>query len=415
MSLGARDRETLRQLAGRYSEIAHLDVQEERIERYYRTNAMEPVRPVVLIDEVPWGEIRDDALKNVCAPELGWLESHLRSTLYQWEHFQVDRVVPPVFHVHKQARWLRGIGIEEQGQQIKGDTGAYIASHAFTDQLSSEEDLAKLHPPEIVYDPAATETALAFLKDLFAGLLDVEVIGLGGLAFNIWEQVAIYRGVDNLLLDLAERPDFMHKIALRFMEIGQSQFKQMEEQGLLDSRQHLLHCTPACARELPAADFKGHFRAKDVWGRCAAQIFGSVSPAMHDEFDLAYNQELFNNCGLLYYGCCEPMDRKIDILRKRFKNLRKISITPWADARRAAEAIGRDYVMAAKPNPAFVATTPFNPEPVREEIARYCEACREHGTTLEFVLKDISTIANNPNNLTQWVETVNDTIDQYYS
>jgi hypothetical protein len=136
---------------------------------------------------------------------------------------------------------------------------------------------------------------------------------------------------------------------------------------------------------------------------------------MHDEFDLAYNQELFRDCGLLYYGCCEPMDRKVDILRKRFKNLRKISITPWADAQRAAQNIGSDYVLAAKPNPAFVAMPHFNPEPVEQEIARYCAACKAHGTTLEFVLKDISTIANNPENLTQWAATVKDVIDRYYA
>ena len=162
-------------------------------------------------------------------------------------------------------------------------------------------------------------------------------------------------------------------------------------------------------------DFDGHVRPKDVWGRCAAQIFGAVSPDMHDEFDLAYNQELFQDCGLLYYGCCEPMDRKIDILRKRFKNLRKISITPWADPRLAAKNIGADYVMAAKPNPAFVAMPQFNPEPVEQEITRYCEACKEHGTTVEFVLKDISTIANNPENLTRWAATVKAVIDHYYA
>ncbi len=82
---------------------------------------------------------------------------------------------------------------------------------------------------------------------------------------------------------------------------------------------------------------------------------------MHDEFDLVYNEKLFGGCGLVYYGCCEPMDRKIDILRKRFKNLRKISITPWADPWRAAENMGKGYVMAAKPNPAFVASAQFNP------------------------------------------------------
>jgi hypothetical protein len=136
---------------------------------------------------------------------------------------------------------------------------------------------------------------------------------------------------------------------------------------------------------------------------------------MHDEFDLAYNQALFQDCGLLYYGCCEPMDRKVDILRKRFKNLRKISITPWADPHLAAENIGADYVLAAKPNPAFVGTPQFHPEPVEDEIAGYCEACKATGTTLEFVLKDISTIASNPNNLTQWAATVEAVIDRYYA
>jgi len=415
MQICAKDKQTLRCLAERYSEIACLDVQKERIERYYRTNALENVRPVVLIDEVPWGEIKDESLTNACAPELGWIESHLRLALYQWAHFQVDQVVPSVFRVAKRARWLRGIGIEVKEQQIKGDTGAYISSHAYSDQLRTEGDLAKLHPPEIVYDQAATEAALAVAREVFAGLMDVEIVGWGGLHFNIWDDVARYRGVENLLMDLSERPEFMHATARRFMEIGQAQFKQLEEQGLLDTRPVLLHCTAACARELPTADCTGHYRAKDVWGRCAAQIFGSVSPAMHDEFDLAYNQQLFKDCGLLYYGCCEPMDRKIDILRKRFKNLRKISITPWADPQRAAENMGRDYVMAAKPNPAFVASPRFDPAPVEAEITRYCKACREHGTTLEFVLKDISTIANNPENLTQWAAAVNATIDRYYS
>ncbi len=99
-----------------------------------------------------------------------------------------------------------------------------------------------------------------------------------------------------------------------------------------------------------------------------------------------------------------------------------IDEVPWGEIKDsaltnvcAAENIGRDYVMAAKPNPAFVATARFDPAPVEAEIARYCKACRDQGTTLEFVLKDISTIANNPESLTQWAATVSATIDQYYS
>jgi hypothetical protein len=413
VEMSTRDRQTLRQLAQPYSEIASLDVQQERIERYRKTNAMEDVRPVVLIDEVPWGEIKDEALANVCAPELRWLETHLRRTLYQWEHFQVDLVVPSVFRVPKLVR-STGIGISVQETQIKGDTGSYVVSHEYVDQLQTEADLAKLCEPEISYDREGTEAALEAALTVFDGLMDVETAG-HALHYNLWDQIAIYRGVESLLLDLAMRPEFMHQTVQRFMEIAESDFRQREELGVLNPDQVLLHCTVGCSDELPSEDFDGAVRRKDVWGRCAAQIFGSVSPEMHDEFDLAYNEKLFGGCGLVYYGCCEPMDSKIDILRKRFKNLRKISITPWADPQRAGENIGRDYVMAAKPNPAFVASPQFNLEPVKQEITRYCEAAKRYGTTVEFVLKDISTIANNPENLTQWAATVKAVIDKYYS
>ncbi len=412
MDINAQDMNTLRALAGRYSELVHLPVQKQRLDRYTRTNDLKPVRPVVLISEVPWGEIRDDALTNVCAPELAWLEAELRQTLYQWEHFQVDLVLPATFRVRKRIQ-STGIGISIQETQIKGETGAYIASHEYHDQLKTEDDLAKLRLPELTYEKERTEKAAALAREVFAGLMDVEIVGVA-LHGSIWDDIAYYRGVDNLLIDLAMRPEFMHQTAARFAAIVASRFKQSEALGLLETNPLLLHCTPACTDDLPAPDFAGRARPQNVWGRCAAQIFGSVSPAMHDEFDLAYNAELFRDCGLVYYGCCEPMDKKVDILRKRFKNLRKISITPWADAETAARNIGRDYVLAAKPNPAFVARPVFNPEPVKQEIARYCEACQRHGTTLEFVLKDISTIANNVENLTQWSATVNDVIDRYY-
>jgi hypothetical protein len=410
--MNSNDRKIFHELAGRYSEIAHLPVQQERMARYAAGNDLQIVRPVVLIDEVPWGEIRDPALRCLAAPDLHWLEGSMRMALYQWEHFQVDMVIPPVVSIGKVVR-STGIGIEVKDVQIKGETGAYISSHEYTDQLQSEKDLDRIRIPEITYDRPATEALLETAHEVFDGLMDVRLQG-HAFHFNIWDMIAVYRGVDSLLMDLAMRPDFMHQTAARFMEVAQAEFSQYEELGLLDPDQLLLHCTPACTHDLPAKDFAGKVRRKDIWGRCSAQIFGSVSPEMHDEFDLAYNQKIFGECGLVYYGCCEPMDGKIDILRKRFPNLRKVSITPWANPIRAAEQIGRDFVLAAKPNPAFVAGATFNPAPVREEIARYCEACIAHRTPLEFVIKDISTIANQPENLTRWAATVREVIDRFY-
>jgi hypothetical protein len=412
MSVCAMDKGTLRELAQRYGELAHLDVQRERIERYYKTNALETVRPVVLIDEVPWGEIRDDALVNTCSEDVRWLEGRLRRALYQWEHFQVDRVIPPVFRVAKRAR-STGIGIRIEETRIVGDTGTHICAHEYKDVLGTEEALEELRLPTITYDRETTERMGALASEVFDGIMPVELSGTA-LHYNLWDRIASFRGVENLLMDLAVRPAFMHRTVQRLSEIAEATFRQYEELDLLDPNPVLLHCTVACSRELPADDFTGKVRRKDVWGRCAAQIFGSVSPAMHDEFDLVYNEKLFADCGLVYYGCCEPMDGKIDILRRRFRNLRKVSITPWADPERAAEQMGRDLVMAAKPNPAFVSSRQFDPGPVEEEIEGYLAAASRNGTPCEFVLKDISTIAGNPGNLAQWAETVRTVIDRYY-
>jgi len=413
VSTTAADMEILRPLAGRYSEIAHLDIQKERIDRYKRTVALERVRPVVLIDEVPWGEIKDDALVCRCSdPALRGIEGRMRRTLYQWDHFQVDLVVPPVFYMGKRAR-STGIGMRVEDTQIKGDTGAYIAAHEYVDQLKTEEDLQKLRTPEITYDKEGTEKALERASKVFDGLMPVEARGRH-MSYNLWDVIAEYRGVESLLMDLAMRPDFMHATVLRFTEIAEAQFRQYAELGLLEANSMLVHCTVACTDELPAEDFAGKVRPKDTWGRCAAQIFDSVSPEMHDEFDLVYNQRLFGDCGMVYYGCCEAVDTKVDILRKRFKNLRKISITPWADPETAARNIGGDFVMAAKPNPAFVASPKFDPKPVVEEMEKYLGACERHKTPCEFVIKDISTIGNKSENLTQWAATVKGVIDRYF-
>ena len=408
-----KDRDILRSLAERYSEIAHLDIQADRIERYYQTISMDDVRPIVLVDEVQWGGIDDDALVNRCTTEeFLWLEEYLRRSLYQWDHFQADYVIPPVFRISKKIE-ASGIGIEVKEDRKEGHTGTKTASHKYKDQLSTEEDLEKLKIPVVSYDRKSTEREVDLAGDIFSGLMPVEAVGTY-VGFAIWDYVYRLRGVEQFFMDFAMSPDFMHRIAEKFLDMGMATAQQYQELDLLEPNPIIMHCTPACAEELPAPDFSGKVRLKDVWGRGAAQIFSSVSPEMHDEFDLCYLQKLFDECGLLYYGCCEPLDKKIDILRKRFKNLRKISITPWADPEIAARNIGRDYVLAAKPNPAFVNSPTFNPEPVEKEIRRYLDACKRNGTTCEIVLKDISTIANNPNNLTQWCDTVSRVVDQYY-
>jgi hypothetical protein len=142
-----------------------------------------------------------------------------------------------------------------------------------------------------------------------------------------------------------------------------------------------------------------------------AQLFSSASPAMQDEFDLQYMRPFMEKCGLSYYGCCEPLDRFIPYLKK-ISNMRKIGVSPWADVRSCAEQMEGGYVLARKPNPANVAR--FDRETVTKEITETIEAAIHHKCPYEFVLKDISTVNNSPQNLIAWTKTVMEAIDKYY-
>jgi len=184
-----------------------------------------------------------------------------------------------------------------------------------------------------------------------------------------------------------------------------------EKLGLMESEipQTSVHCTPALASGLAPS---GEGTAKSYWGRGMAQIFAEVSPEMHDEFEMRYAVQFLSRFGLSYYGCCEPLHNKIHIVEK-IPNLRKVGITPWADADAAAEAIDGRFVMSCKPNPAFVAVDVFDAGTVRDELNVMLGACVRTGASCDFVLKDISSCNKRPDNLYKWAETAMDFVKNY--
>ena len=105
--------------------------------------------------------------------------------------------------------------------------------------------------------------------------------------------------------------------------------------------------------------------------------------------------------GKTYYGCCEALHQKIDILRK-IKNLRKISVSPWFDIPKGLEDGAGDYILSIKPNPAIFAEDGFNEERARAEIAGYLDQAK--GQSVELVMKDISTLRHDPARLDRWAQ-----------
>lgn len=402
MSTSHKDREILRELAKQVAEIAALPVQQETIRLWKAHNARKPVRPMVMIDQVCWHEMDvDHELTLRTGGALSrHLETDLRRTLYAWRHMRADMVVEPFLSIHKVVR-NSGFGIQTVEERAVSDPNNSVVGHHYTDQLKTEADLERIRIPEVSVDEAATARLEEQARAVFDGVIDVRMCGVGYPMLSPWDQISTWRSVEGALYDLADRPEFMHQLMKRLMEAHTGQLDQFEKLGLLGNGPRI-HCTGAYSDELPAPGHDPkHLRAKDIWTFGQAQMFSTVSPAMHEEFEIEYVIPWYQRFGLAYYGCCEPLDNKIGIIR-RLPNVRKISMSPWVDIEKGASQIGRDFVFSRKPNPAFLAPDKWDPANVERDLCQTRDTCRRHGCPLEFILKDISTVHYQPQRLWEW-------------
>jgi len=404
MLVSHQDRTALRELAAQVAEIAALPVQQESIALWKALNGLKPERPMVMIGQIPWHEMNVDGELTLQTqdPLCRRWETTLRRTLYSWRHMRADMVVEPYFDVSKVIRGM-GFGLKTDENRSVLDPENDVVGHYYLDQLQNEEDLQKIQTPHPTLDKEATALVEAKAHEVFDGLLEVRLQGATPV-FSPWDQLVTWHGVENSLLDLAVRPEFMHAMIKRYSDALYAMLDQLEEKGLLGYGQARIHCTGAHTDELPTPEFDvDHPRPGDLWTFAMAQVFVGVSPAMHKEFEIDYAVDWAQRFGLVYYGCCEPLHNKIDIIRG-LPHVRKISMSPWVDVEVGAQKIGGDYVFSRKPSPALLAPDVWSPEAVEADLIETREACARHGCPLEFILKDISTVRYEPQRLWEWVD-----------
>lgn len=403
-TLSQTDLEVLRGLAQEVAEIAALPVQQETIALWKALNGLRPVRPLALIDEIPWHEMEVDGelvLRTEDETARGF-ELMLRQTLYRWRHMRADMVVEPVIDVAKVIR-NTGSGVQVEERTLAVDPHNDIISHEYHDQLGDAEAVARIRAPEVELDAVATAELEAKAHEAFDGILGVRMQGWLP-SFELWDDIVYWRGAQTVLFDLAARPEHMHAIASRYTDARLVMLDRLEERGLLGREQPLIHCTGAWTDELPAP---GHDperpRAKDLWTYGMAQILLSTSPAMFEEFEVPYAARWYERFGLAYYGCCDPLHDRVHLVR-RIPNVRKISMSPWADVEVGAAAIGRDYVFSWKPNPALLAADGWKAEAIERDIRHVVRVCEQAGCPLEITMKDISTVRYRPQRLWEWAD-----------
>lgn len=400
MSFPAGDAAVVRELARQVAEVAHLPVQDETRELWRRLNRLEPVRPMVWINELPWYELNPDIPCQTTDEFCRRHEYALRRTLYLWEHLRCDRVVDGVVYspyvVHNS-----GFGVQEQAVKPEDAHGA----KDYEPIMRTEADVERIQTPEVTADWEATDRVYQQTCELFDGVLPVEQRGIVHLWCAPWDILVRWWGITELYTDMYTRPGLVHRGIGRMMDALLGMLDQYEALGVLsvsNGNHRVGSGGLGITDELPQPDYEGGpARPIDMWGTSTGQIFSEVSPAMHDEFCLAYEQRWLARFGLNCYGCCEPLHHKMHLLRT-IPRLRRISMSRWVDVARGAAEIGGDYIFSYKPNPAVLATETWDPEAARADLVHCLEQTRD--CPVELIMKDVSTCRGEPRRVFEWCD-----------
>jgi len=382
------DKTILRDLGKQIAEIGALPIQKVHAENHARISNLQRAKPTILIYQEPWNEMDvDGELQLRC--EDGFcrgIEVGLRRTLYSWRHMPGDMVVSPVI---TQPLCIRdtGFGISEDVDIARTDETSDVVSRHFHIQIKDEADAEKIKFPEVSHDEAETQRQLELRQEIFDGVLPVQIAKTGGFWFAPWDELVRWTGVTEILMDMVLRPDYVNLLMDRFVNAWLHRLDQYEAQGLLSAP------------------------TSELWGVGAAQIFSDVSPEMHVEFALRHEARWFARWGRNYYGCCEPLDHKVGILREHIPNLKKISMSPWVNFDRAVEAMRDEFIFAWKPNPAVLAAETWDPEYVRRDMEE--KLAKANDCIVEIHMKDISTVRYQPQRLWDWARIAAEVTEQY--
>ncbi len=401
-----QDRILLRNLAQQVADIVSLPVHRETQLLWRQVNQRSMHRPVVWINEICWNEMGhgEDLVLRTSTPFARMIESQLLQTCFLWNHMPADMVVEPAVYAPL-AVHTTGIGLQVDEHTLPSDPENTVVSHEYHTQLAHEDDLEKIQIPTVTHDAERSKETLEAYEDIFSGILPVIQRGIPGFWFAPWDDLVTLCGAQEVLLNLALKPDFMHRAIETLVSAYLKALDQYQALGLLASNNTNVRVGSGAygyTDDLPEAETLLTNASPDqIWGSAAAQIFSDVSPHMHEEFAVSYERRWLERFALTYYGCCEPLETKLDVLAS-IPNLRKISVSPWNDLQKICEAVGSTYVISYKPNPAIFAGSTWDLESASRELAYAVRTARRYGCSMEIVMKDISTVHYQPHRLMEW-------------
>ncbi|MCD6286562.1 MAG: hypothetical protein J7M39_11685, partial [Anaerolineae bacterium] len=365
----------LRDLTQQYVEICKRPVMDERRDLWRRHNSLKRTRPgrrpLIYVRAFAWREMPDSALQ--CEdPFYRGYEDSLRQSIFRntfeddfifepWLTVQAATVTPP------DGVW----GLASPRTHSDDERGSFV----WEAPLKSEEDLALLADPHHVVDEAETARRFDKLSEAVGDLVTIDLDCAP--AYRMWNgdistELAYLRGLEQMMWDMMDRPEWLHRLLAHMRDGILRTHEEAERAGDWSLSAHQNQAMPYAEELADPAPNGDPVSRKDLWTFVASQETTAVGPRQFDEFMLQYQLPLMTPFGLVAYGCCEDLTRKIDVLRQ-IPNLRRIAVSPMANVARCAEQIGEEYVLSYRPSPTEMVGYGFDPVRAREMLMRDLE------------------------------------------
>ena len=291
MPFNLHDRTILRDLAAQVAEIAARPEMADRRRRWVDHNGLRSNTPMMLIfPEGAWEELLPDSDLDCQADAARAVEWELRRRIYTFNHFQDDSVI--------EAEWVVEANLKDTGwglEPVKIASSEQRGAFRIQPILRDRSDLRKLTHPDLLYDPAAHEQRLQEMRDLFGDILAVKRKGVAHISYHLWSQYIYLRGETDYLTDFLDAPDMIHA-AMAFFTEGH---KRISGRWSRLTCYRLTMTIPITLRVVTVISIpcRPRFRprlcpARDMWASAESQELTGVSPKMHSEFALEYEQEV---------------------------------------------------------------------------------------------------------------------------
>jgi hypothetical protein len=411
--LPAADVEVLRALAVRTMAIAAHPLNIERKGLWYRHNSLQRTRPLVLaeiqgcLDELYAAR----RLELICInPWARSVELVMRKEIYEFEVLQDDHVVEPWLNLNWIVRTTSLVDESELNVKVP-QTGGRLGARRWDPPIKDiSRDFHKLRPRMYAVDREGTHLLREALERAVGAIMPVRIRGRFWWSLGMtWSAIELI-GMEQLMLAMYDDPDGLHRL-MSFLSEDQTAYAEwLEGEGLLslnNENDYVGSGSMGYTAELPptaatTGELRGRtVRRKDLWVLLESQETAAVGPQQFEGFVFPYQEKIARQYGMCYYGCCEPLDSRWDIV-KRIHTLRSVSVSPWADQEFLAEALSDRFVFSRKPNPALISTGHFDEAALRDDVRHTLDAAQS--CIVEIIMKDVHTLEGKPERLSRWVE-----------